>query len=55
MTDIQNLDGLGIVVDGIAGSVLAASSAPVAPEGLTQWRSRQWPVEELHAGCSDGL
>jgi hypothetical protein len=61
MADVQNLDGLGALIDGVPDSVLPAPGPPVAFKGLAQRRSYtmgvlgQGPIEELHACCGDGL
>lgn len=61
MTDVDDVDGLSVVVNGVPNSILAASGSPVALERLTQRRSDavralgQRTVEELHAGNGDGF
>lgn len=61
VADVQNLDTVSAVIDGVAHAVFPAAGAPVALEGLAQRSFHpmgvlgQWTIEELHAGRGDSL
>ena len=55
----QNVDGAGVVIDGIADAVLAAPGSPLSFEGLAQggadsaWLFAERAANELETGPGD--